>query len=239
MINFYRTEKNRAFTYTRIGENHVLSGQDNQDNIVFERLDNAWYMVIADGVSSAIFAKEGAKIAVDVIRSLCKKMVLDINIVKSPDRIKVDIVQSWKSKIESRWDAYATTINFAIYVNRILLLGQIGDGLIVSDTDKETVVMTTQEDFYSAETYALATRVKKSCINILVLENTYKVRLYMSSDGIGKEINEESRIELLDYLENMMTNDDVAIEKELDVWACELGRKNGDDKSIGFVEWEE
>lgn len=34
MIAFYRKEKCRAFTYSHIGENHTLVGQDNQDNVV-------------------------------------------------------------------------------------------------------------------------------------------------------------------------------------------------------------
>ena len=239
MIDFYRTEKCRAFTYSRIGENHVLSGQSNQDNVVFDQMDNAWYMAIADGVSSAACAKEGAQAAVDVIRDMCEKLVSENEMLKEPNRIKVDIVRGWKAKIASNWDDYATTINFAIWVDRTLLLGQIGDGLIVSDFGIEPIIMTEQEEFYSTETYALATRVKKSSIKVSVLEDIHKVRLYMSSDGIGKEINEDSRVELIDYLSDMMTKKDGAIEQELDIWVSGLGRKNGDDKSIGFVEWEE
>ena len=61
----------------------------------------------------------------------------------------------------------------------------------------------------------------------------------MASDAIGKEINEASRIELIEYLDNMMMNEDSIIEDELDTWVIGLGKKNGDDKSIGFVRWEE
>lgn len=238
MIDFYRSEKSRAFTYTRIGENHILSGQDNQDNVVFERMQNAWYMVIADGVSSADCAQEGSKAAVQVIRDLCDKLSSDILLIHSFDDIKVDLVRRWKNKIESNWDDYATTLNFAIYVKDSLLLGQIGDGLIVADVTEEPVIMSEQEEFYTTETEALATKVRKSSILLKVIDNISKGRLYMTSDGIGKEISEDSRTGLLEYLDKMIANDDTTIEEELDSWVCGLGRKNGDDKSIGFILWE-
>ena len=69
MIAFYRKEKCRAFTYSHIGENHTLVGQDNQDNVVFEKLGDSWYMVIADGVSSAACSGEGAQAA--IVRGSC------------------------------------------------------------------------------------------------------------------------------------------------------------------------
>ena len=239
MIAFWRKEKYHAFTYTRIGENHVLSRQENQDNVAFEQLGDAWYMVIADGVSSAACAKKGAQAAVCIIRQLCKRLSSDRHLAKNIDAIKVDIVRSWKMQVGSDWDKYATTVNFVIYTEQLFLVGQIGDGLIVADVDGIPLIMTDQEDFYSTETHALSAVVKKSAFTIKAIEANNKIRVYMASDGIGKEINEESRIELMEYLDRMMRNDDSDIEDELDTWVIGLNEKNGDDKSIGYISWEE
>lgn len=239
MINFYRKEKCRAFTYSRIGENHTLAGLDNQDKVVFERLDNSWYMVIADGVSSAVYAREGAQAAVGVIRKLCERISDDKRLLNDMDAIKVYVVKGWKEQIGADWDEYATTVNFVIYVEHTLLTGQIGDGLIVADVDGNSLIMTENDEFYSSETYALGTTVKKSTFTIRAVEGKNRIRVYMASDGIGKEINEASRIELIEYLDNMMMNENAVIEDELDAWGIGLGKKNGDDKSIAFVSWEE
>ena len=239
MIAFYRKEKCRAFTYSHIGENHTLVGQDNQDNVVFEKLGDSWYMVIADGVSSAACSGEGAQAAVDVIRKLCERIMNDRHLLNDIDTIKVYVVKRWKEQIESDWDEYATTVNFAIYVDHTLLTGQIGDGLIVAEVDGNSLVLTESDEFYSTETYALGAAVKKSTFTIRVVEVRNRIRVYMASDGIGKEINEASRIELIEYLGNMMRNEDAVIEDELDTWVIGLGKKNGDDKTIGFVSWEE
>lgn len=239
MIDFYRKEKCRAFTYSRIGENHTLAGQDNQDKVVFETMDDSWYMVIADGVSSATCAREGAQAAVGVIRKLCEKISADKSLLNEIDAIKVYVVKGWKEQINTDWDEYATTINFVIYVDHTLLTGQIGDGLIVVDVDGNSLILTETDEFYSTETYALGTAVKKSAFTIRAVEGKNRIRVYMASDGIGKEINEASRIELIEYLDNMMMNENAVIEDELETWVIGLGKKNGDDKSIGFVSWEE
>ena len=224
---------------SHIGENHTLVGQDNQDNVVFEKLGDSWYMVIADGVSSAACSGEGAQAAVDVIRKLCERIMNDRHLLNDIDTIKVYVVKRWKEQIESDWDEYATTVNFAIYVDHTLLTGQIGDGLIVAEVDGNSLVLTESDEFYSTETYALGAAVKKSTFTIRVVEVRNRIRVYMASDGIGKEINEASRIELIEYLGNMMMNEDAVIEDELDTWVIGLGKKNGDDKTIGFVSWEE
>ncbi len=161
MIAFYRKEKCRAFTYSHIGENHTLVGQDNQDNVAFEKLGDLWYMVIADGVSSAACSGEGAQAAVDVTRRLCERIMDDRHLLNDIDAIKVYVVKNWKEQIESDWDEYATTVNFAIYVDHTLLTGQIGDGLIVAEVDGNSLVLTENDEFYSTETYALgAARVR-------------------------------------------------------------------------------
>ena len=196
-------------------------------------------MVIADGVSSAACSGEGAQAAVDVIRKLCERIMNDRHLLNDIDTIKVYVVKRWKEQIESDWDEYATTVNFAIYVDHTLLTGQIGDGLIVAEVDGNSLVLTESDEFYSTETYALGAAVKKSTFTIRVVEVRNRIRVYMASDGIGKEINEASRIELIEYLGNMMMNEDAVIEDELDTWVIGLGKKNGDDKTIGFVSWEE
>ncbi len=239
MIRFFRKDQCCAVTYSAIGENHILSGQDNQDCVGFEKLGDAWYMGIADGVSCAACAKEGAQAAVAVVRRLCERIIDDRQLLNDMDAIKVYVVKSWKEQIGADWNEYASTLNFVIYVDHMLLAGQIGDGLIVADADGKSLILADKDEFYSTQTYALGAAVKKSSFTLRMVECHNRIRVYMASDGIGKEIDEALRIELLEYLNDMMRKEDSVIEDELTTWELELGEKNGDDKSIGFVSWEE
>lgn len=132
-----------VFFYSQIGSNHVKNGIENQDSVLFERIDHdKWFMAIADGVSSAPKSKKGSQAAIDVVREICMKLKgKEWNL----EDIKVDIVRMWKSRFTKDWNDYATTLNFLIFVDRELLVGQIGDGLMVIDTDgKYSLQGTTQ-----------------------------------------------------------------------------------------------
>lgn len=240
MIEFFRNGKMDAFIYSRIGQNHISDGQENQDCILFEMIrENAWVLALADGISSAARAKEGAQAAVDTVRKFCDRLITRQHPLEDVDALKVDIVRDWKKNFVSDWDEYAATLNFVIYIDRRLLAGQLGDGLIVLNTDGKSKVLVDAGDFYSTETYALGRAVKKSAFTIKYMEVKKELEVYMASDGIGKEIADESRTELGKYLCGMAQRDDRSVEDELDAWVTELGKMNGDDKSIGFVRWEE
>lgn len=239
MIDFYKDNEIVAVTCSMIGKNHIDKGLDNQDSILFKKVsDNRWMLVLADGVSSARNAKAGSEKAVRTIEEIydqivsCEKNGLDL------DSLKIAIVKTWKSMIESDWDEYASTLNFAFAVDNEIVIGQIGDGLIVANIDGETEIFTENEDFYTTETNALGSAVKKSAFTISTKTIDKFADIYMASDGIGKEVADDSRIDMGQYLSQMLKGEDSQIQKELETWIDGLGRKNGDDKSIGFVRWE-
>lgn len=240
MIDFFRDKKCDALIYSRIGQNHMRDGKENQDSIIFGKInDTTWFVALADGVSTADFGKKGSIAAVEVVKECTEKIQAGEMSDKDPNMMKVEIIKRWKARFPSAWDDYATTLNFAICANSKIIVGQIGDGLIVLNSDGQTKILTDASDFYSTETYALGTMVRKRTFKIEIVECKEKATIYMASDGIGKEVTEEGRKRLGEYIENMMKKDNSLIEDELDAWVTGLGQKNGDDKSIGFVRWEE
>lgn len=229
----------KAIEYSVIGQNHIESGLENQDSILTEIIsDDVGYMVLADGVSSAPNSKQGSVAATEVIKELCSEINRAEDQCLDLDQLKVRIVRNWKNRFVEQWNDYATTLNFIIFYKKTILIGQIGDGLIVLNVDGEKTVFTEETDFYSTETDALGEQVRKNAFRIEQLSYGGKFWAYMTTDGIGKEVAEESRIGLGEYLSKMLTNDVDEIKKELRAWIDELGNKNGDDKSIGFIRME-
>lgn len=237
-MKYLEREKLKVITYSKIGQNHIDTGLENQDTILAEALsDDCGFLALADGVSSAPNAKEGSQAAVEVIQEVCRGFY-NGNVLENLDDLKVGIVRNWKSKFSASWNDYATTLNFLIYKEDFLLVGQIGDGLIVVDIGDDTKIFTEDSDFYSTETEALGEAVRKSAFHIEKYKISDGFKAYMTSDGIGKEIAEESRTNLCNYLMNMLENSASAIEEELNPWIEGLSKKNGDDKSIGFIRME-
>ena len=237
-MNYYKNDKMKTAYYSAMGENHLKSHGENQDAICFEYLSvDKWFVAIADGVSSASHSKEGAIFATEVVKELALSFELHDRI--NLDELKVWLVRRWKEKIINDWNEYATTLNFVYHSKGYLLVGQIGDGLIWLDIDGKKYEFCVDEDFYSSETEALCEAVRKNSFRLELQSVTDRIDLYMMSDGVGKEVLQDSRDELGDYLHGLLLQDEESIEKEIKHWFIELGNKNGDDKSIAFISWED
>lgn len=239
MMKKYEDKNISAVTYSSIGQNHIDKNIENQDSIEFNRLDDdTWYMVVADGVSSASNAKVGSLAAVRCVKEITERIKYGALETQNVDQVRKEYFKQWKNSFTEQWDTYATTVNFVVEFNNKLLVGQIGDGLIVINTDQDTLVFCEEEEFYSTETYALGELVRKSTFRIKQLSYEKYISLYMVTDGIGKELAEESRIDLCHYMKQLVNKSENEIMKELESWIHTLDKKNGDDKSIGILTWE-
>lgn len=238
-MEYFERGNVKAIEYSVIGQKHVERDLDNQDIIMTGILsDEIGFMALADGVSSASNSKLGAMKATEVIRDLCLEFFENDSVNQNLDELKVEIVRNWKRKINEGWNECATTLNFLIYFKGEIIVGQIGDGLIVLEFDDQYRIYAETEDFYSTETEALGEQVRRSALSLERVEFTDGFSAYMMSDGIGKEVAEESRIELGNYLNKMLDNDFGETKEELIAWVDSLNNKNGDDKSIGFIRME-
>lgn len=225
--------------YSAIGVQHVNNGKENQDSLMSGRVgDNVIFCAVADGVSSAKYAKTGSLQAVQTIKKISEKIAsekLDIHDLK---KLQNTIVRYWKDSLKTDWNEYATTLNFLIFVNPYLIIGQIGDGLICVNVDGKDSVITPAEEFYTTETAALGEVVYRKDLDIQIYQVISTFSVAMMTDGIGKEIPVEARTPLEKYLNNL-SRDTIQFKTELIPWVKGLECKNGDDKSIIYIRWEE
>ncbi|NLG04763.1 MAG: protein phosphatase 2C domain-containing protein [Clostridia bacterium] len=216
------------------GENHVSTGADNQDSALYGVIsEDCQFIAVADGVSSVKYGREGSQAAVQSVKWLAEQIDLGFVDIRDENNIRISYVLNWKSNFEGNWDDYASTINFVIIKGSDLLVGQIGDGLILVDTEKEKHIYGESEDFYSCETYALGRAVIKSSFILELLSGISNSVAVMMSDGIGKEIEPDQRVEMLGYISELARSDNSA--KEIEEWISELSERNGDDKTIGIM----
>lgn len=224
----------RWLAYSKCGNNHIKKGLPNQDCCLFGTAGTASYMALADGVSSAPGALEGAAAAVQTVKKLAAvidKGELDIHDIS---QIKRYVVQKWKDNFICAWDEYASTLNLAVRKGSKVLIGQIGDGIIIPDSDVSHIMTGEETEFYTSETYALGERVLAKSFRFELLEGDVKQGILMASDGIAKEIGEGSELGLRDYIHDLSKKDESIIKDELSNWFEVLDNKNGDDKSIAF-----
>ena len=226
--------------YSKTGSGHLSRRQGNQDRCLYGRIGrNTFYLALADGVSSAPYAEEGAVAAVQTIKIVSEDIAVGKTAIDDLKDLQTMVVRIWKNQFPAGWNDYAATLNFIIFHNNRVLVGRIGDGLIVSEADRVCRVSATNEEFYSTETAALGEAVSRKDFEICLYSVEQSFCAYMVSDGIGKEISESSREDLNRYLLQLSQTSEKQIEQEVVSWVNGLDRKNSDDKTIGFVRWED
>ncbi|SHK77618.1 Serine/threonine protein phosphatase PrpC [Anaerocolumna jejuensis DSM 15929] len=236
MMIFYDEDKLIQFAYSERGKHHIDLGQENQDSVYVGKVINGTYcVVVADGVSSCKWAKKGSEAAVDTVKNLAMKMSLGEIAVNDKNSIRRFVVTDWKSHFESKWNDYGTTLNFVIICNQDLVIGQIGDGLVLITVDDENILVSDMDEFYSVETYALAEAVLKSSFNIICKKIKGNVVAVAMTDGIGKELDLDTIDEFKNYLVELIKGNTETREKEIASWMKHLREKNDDDKSLGIL----
>jgi hypothetical protein len=228
----------QAAGYSVTGRNHAEAGAVNQDSIKIGKCgQGGCFMVLADGVSSAAHAKEGSSAAVEVVSEIAEQTASEI-ICSDPGEIRRTIVRRWKNRFQSCWNDYATTLNFIVACSGRLIAGQIGDGIIAINADGKELLLAEESEFYTTETTALCEAVRQKDFRLKVVSPVRRVSAYLASDGIGKEISHTAIFDLGKYLEELLQKQKHEIDSELIPWIEGLDRKNGDDKTIGFLRWE-
>lgn len=219
-------ENGKLFIVSQIGEKHVKENRCNEDSYSYkiDRVGN-YAFVVADGVSSCKNSKIGSMVACEVIIELFPSVqCLTI------EEIKRKIFTSWKSRIESNWNDYGTTLNFIYKFNNRTVYGKIGDGIVIIDDDNDFFCLSDASEFYTSETFAFGEAIKRT--TFIVKECiTSSVGLYcLMTDGVAKEIETDKLKDFSKYIKNRISED--SFSTELDTWMNELSLANNDDKTI-------
>lgn len=240
MMNYYAKDNVIQYSYSEKGQHHIIKDEENQDSIFVGQIDSDTFcLAVADGVSSCRWAKKGSLAAVDTICHLAVAISEGTMESQDIDGIRRYVVRDWKNHFQSDWNDYGTTLNFAVVHKNDLVVGQIGDGLLLLRNGDENINITDMDEFYSAETYALSEVVLKSSFNVIYTERKGTVAIFAMTDGIGKEIEIEQIEEFKESLIKLMKLHERDIESEIREWISLLNEKNNDDKSIGMLILEE
>lgn len=225
-----------SYVYSEIGKYHADKNIENQDSVYIGiENDTTVCIAVADGVSSCMGAKKGSLAAIDTVKHLARAVSEGTLFCEDVDAIRKFVVRDWKEYFEEKWDDYATTLNFAIIYKKYLVLGRIGDGMLLVKNGTINTNLMDFEEFYSTETFALSEVVLKKSFQVVCQEVREPVFIVAMTDGIAKEIEIEKIEELKQALMELVTQNREVIETELCDWVANLNEKNDDDKTIGIV----
>ena len=206
-----------------IGKNKI----ENQDSFLI--CDDGSYLsiVVADGLGSAPFSKEGADKICDLCSGMLKSNIDNDAVLK--------LKENWKRSVKADFDKYDTTIKFLKISDTELVYGGVGDGWICLMNNQDILSAEAPHAFSNQTDSILSIDLlSKFSIKKISLGNDFAALI--STDGFSEDIDKKNANNMLADIKQGMLSDLNAFADEMENaiknWPVET---NCDDKTVVFV----
>lgn len=200
---------------------------ENQDSIEIRQTNDSLIVVVADGLGSAAYSKEGSEKAV--------KITADILTQKCYENLSEKILSLWKENLQGNLNQYDTTIKFIQITNENIIVGGVGDGWIALKNNNNIKSFVVENSFSNQTDSILSIGLDKKFWTEEFDSKEYDTMI-IATDGFSEDINKEDSFEFLKQAEN-------EIKKDIEIFATDLEetlsnwpvQTNRDDKTVVFV----
>lgn len=205
---------------------------ENQDSFLLYSDDNQAIIIVADGLGSAAYSKEGSKKITEVAVSILSR-------TDDYSMAYLDILNNWKNGLEGNINQYDTTLKFIKFVDDKIVYGGVGDGWILIKTKKDLLNMISDNTFSNQTDSILSFNLKEKFVVEEIKDYECLVGL-ISTDGFSEDMDKDNSINLLDEIDKELRTDERKfiddIKNTLLNWPVETNR---DDKTVVFFRVEE
>ena len=200
---------------------------ENQDSFLINSDESSLNIVVADGLGSAPFSKEGAD-------HICRICIESLKNKLDSDAI-LKLKEDWKLSVKSDYEKYDTTIKFLRFTDKDITFGGVGDGWICIKNNGN-IDSYEQPHTFSNQTDSILSIDLISKFTSKGSEAGKEVVALISTDGFSEDIDKNNLSELLNDIENGISDDVYSfaeeMENDLKNWPVET---NCDDKTVVFV----
>ena len=217
-----------VYAFSVMGEGKI----ENQDSFKIYSDENQVIIVVADGLGSAAYSKEGSQRITEVA----------IEILSNTDDfngVYLNILNEWKKELEGNINQYDTTLKFLKIKNDMIVYGGVGDGWISIKSDKGLVNMVAENTFSNQTDSILSFNLKEK-FNVNEYELGDNLVGLVSTDGFSEDMDKDNSFGLLDGIDKeLASNEESFIEDTKNTllnWPVETNR---DDKTVVIFKIEE
>lgn len=217
-----------VYAFSVMGEGKI----ENQDSFKIYSDENQVIIVVADGLGSAAYSKEGSQRITEV----------SIEILSNTDDfngVYLNILNEWKKELEGNINQYDTTLKFLKIKNDVIVYGGIGDGWISIKSDKGLVNMVAENTFSNQTDSILSFNLKEK-FSVNEYELSDNLVGLVSTDGFSEDMDKDNSFGLLDGIDKeLASNEESFIEDTKNTllnWPVETNR---DDKTVVIFKIEE
>ncbi len=229
------------------GTSHIgIDKNKNQDSYLFEILpeNECTYLIVADGLGSCSKSDEGSKKICEIIRAWINEELFKYERLSDSvaNIFKKHVIEAWKDAYSmDEISQYDTTMHTALWYKNELLVGGIGDGmLLVRSGEILAKDYIDSEKFFSNITNSMCSIDVYEQMNFEVLSKELTdgdSMVIMATDGIADDLVPEKKLSLLDYFQETIKTSGVEnLHKELVEWIDEWDTDgHSDDKTIAYM----
>jgi len=178
---------------TTIGPSHIISGLPNQDSWLYKQFVWGEVIAVSDGVGSHKHSKIGSKMACSAVIEATKLFITTISIIRNEE------IENYFRLIHSIWrvklgqylpSETSATCLFAIRYKEKILLGRLGDGLIIVTSDKEESILLNdiKTDSFSNITFSLTSKFSFIEWEYSILDAKKYNSVLLCTDGISDDL---------------------------------------------------
>lgn len=219
-----------VYAFSVMGEGKI----ENQDSFKIYSDENQVIIVVADGLGSAAYSKEGSQKITEVA----------IEILSNTDDfngVYLNILNEWKKELEGNINQYDTTLKFLKIKNEMIVYGGVGDGWISIKSDKGLVLVNmVAENTFSNQTDSILSFNLKEKFSVNKYELSDSLVGLVSTDGFSEDIDKDNSFGLLDGIDKELANNEESFIEDtkntLLNWPVETNR---DDKTVVIFKIEE
>ena len=161
---------------------------ENQDSVEIRQTNDSLIIVVADGLGSAAYSKEGSEKAV--------KITADILAQKNYENLSEKILSLWKENLQGHINQYDTTIKFIQITNEKIIVGGVGDGWIALKNNSDVKSFVVENSFSNQTDSILSIGLDKKFWIQEFNSNKYNTMI-IATDGFSEDINKEEAFEFL------------------------------------------
>lgn len=193
-----------------IGERNMKANNPNQDAFGIKLSNKTALITVADGLGSCENSNIGSEYAVNCITEWVENDLEKYEFVSDEMLVILNnkLIDRWRFKLsEVNYLTYDTTVLYAIYIDSNIIVGGIGDGMILCLYDDKTYDLSWGENEFSNRTVSMGSKNSKELIRskiISISENSLPVTVLLMTDGISDDLNEKSKQELTKYLHSKL-----------------------------------
>lgn len=201
------------------------------------------YIIVADGLGSCSNSDKGSKRIVHLVKEwienqLPKYSDLTENVALILERW---LITKWEEIYEGESSDYDTTVHYAIFRSDNLMVGGIGDGMLIIGSTDGINDYIPEKDYFTNITDSISSTdaVNKFHSSILHVKN--KFTCVIATDGIAEDLDVAGKRKLPGYFEDKIEKDgENALYDELKDWVNDWGTElSSDDRTLVYMIGEE